>query len=121
MLIMSLFVILSSFIKTHAQKSVAERVSNALAKFDASIKPDKSKRSSIEAIFTDFYTAHEKLRSNIQGASSNTRQPLQQDYQSIRKENEGLFTERDNRLKKVLSAEEFKRWKEEIEPSLRKK
>ncbi|ANH82917.1 hypothetical protein A8C56_19730 [Niabella ginsenosidivorans] len=121
MLIMSLFVILSSFISAHGQKSVSEKVSNALAKFDAVIKPDKAKRSSIETIFTDFYTAHEKLRSNIQGAASDNRQPLQQDYQSIRKQNESLFADRDNRLKKVLSTEEFKKWKDEIEPSLRKK
>ncbi|MGJ7030712.1 hypothetical protein [Niabella hirudinis] len=104
----------------HAQKEgVADKVNTVLAKFDTTIKPDKAKRSSIETIFTDFYAAQDKLRNNIQG-SSTLAQGLQQDYQSVRKQNDRLFTERDSQLKKALSAEEYKKWKEDIEPSIRK-
>jgi len=117
-LILGLVLALSTSI--HAQKEgVGDKVSAVLTKFDAAIKPDKAKRSSIETIFTDFYKAQEKLRDNIQG-SSPLAQGLQQDYQSVRKQNEGLFTERDDQLKKVLSADEYKKWKEDIEPSIRK-
>ncbi|AHF17749.1 hypothetical protein [Niabella soli] len=106
-----------------AQKeSVSDKVSATLEKFDEAIKPEKTKRSSLESIFTDFYGAQEKLRNNIQGPSSPLAQGLQhQDYQSVRKQNENLFTDRDNRLKKILSDDEFKKWKNSIEPSLRKK
>ncbi|SDC87350.1 hypothetical protein [Niabella drilacis] len=117
-LVLGLFLALSTSI--YAQKEgVGDKVSAVLTKFDAAIKPDKAKRSSIETIFTDFYTAQDKLRNNIQG-SSTLAQGLQQDYQSVRKQNENLFTERDNQLKKALSAEEYKKWKEDIEPSIRK-
>ncbi|MCF3110116.1 hypothetical protein LL912_15140 [Niabella sp. CC-SYL272] len=117
-LVLGLFLTLSTSL--YAQKeSVGEKVSAVLTKFDAAIKPDKNKRNSIETIFTDFYTAQEKLRDNIQG-SSTLAQGLQQDYQSVRKQNEGLFAERDNQLKKTLTADEYKKWKEEIEPTLRK-
>ncbi|WP_300602646.1 hypothetical protein [Niabella sp.] len=117
-LVLGLFLTLNSSL--YAQKeSVGDKVGAVLTKFDAAIKPDKAKRSSIETIFTDFYTAQEKLRDNIQG-SSTLAQGLQQDYQSVRKQNEGLFTERDNQLKKALTADEYKKWKEEIEPALRK-
>lgn len=117
-LVLGLFLTLSTSL--YAQKeSVGDKVSSVLTKFDAAIKPDKTKRSSIETIFTDFYTAQEKLRDNIQG-SSTLAQGLQQDYQSVRKQNENLFTERDNQLKKTLTADEYKKWKEEIEPALRK-
>ncbi|WP_018630281.1 hypothetical protein [Niabella aurantiaca] len=116
-LIFGLFLAFST--PMHAQKEgVGDKVSAVLTKFDAAIKPDKAKRSSIETIFTDFYTAQEKLRDNIQG--STLAQGLQQDYQSVRKKNENLFTERDTQLKKVLSADEYKKWKEDIEPSIRK-
>ncbi|MBZ4189798.1 hypothetical protein [Niabella beijingensis] len=118
-LILGLFLALSTSL--YAQKeSVGDKVNTALTKFDAAIKPDKTKRSSLETIFTDFYKAQEKLRDNIQGSSTPLAQGLQQDYQSVRKQNEGLFTERDDQLKKLLSADEYKKWKEEIEPSLRK-
>lgn len=117
-LILGLFLAFST--PLHAQKDgVEEKVNAVLTKFDAAIKPDKAKRNSIETIFTDFYTAQEKLRDNIQG-SSPLAQGLQQDYQSVRKKNENLFTERDTQLKKALSADEYKKWKEDIEPSIRK-
>lgn len=106
-LILGLVLALSTSI--HAQKEgVGDKVGAVLTKFDAAIKPDKAKRSSIETIFTDFYKAQEKLRDNIQG-SSTLAQGLQQDYQSVRKQNEGLFTERDDQLKKILSADEYKK------------
>lgn len=105
---------------SQAQKDgIEEKVNTVLAKFESTIKPDKSKKSSLENIFTDFYTAQEKLRNNIQGRSSTLAQGLQQDYQSVRKKSEALFTDRDNKLKKLLNGEEYKKWKEHIEPSTR--
>lgn len=104
----------------YAQKEgVGDKVSTVLSKFDAAIKPDKAKKSSLETIFTDFYTAQEKLRDDIQGPSSTLAQGLQQDYQTVRKKNENLFAERDNKLKKALTADEFKTWKDDIEPTLK--
>ncbi|MBO9617733.1 MAG: hypothetical protein J7539_01750 [Niabella sp.] len=122
-LILAIGLFLSVCKPAQAQKeSVSDKVSATLEKFDEAIKPDKSKKSSLESVFTDFYTAQEKLRNNIQGPSSPLAQGLQQqDYQSVRKQNEALFADRDARLKKILNDDEFKKWKNSIEPSLRKK
>lgn len=122
-LVIGFFLGLSVSKSVQAQKESAnDKVTTALKKFDDTIKPDKSKRSSLESVFSDFYTAQEKLRNNIQGPASTLRQGLQQqDYQSVRKQNENLYTDRDDRLKKILSDDEFKKWKNAIEPSLRKK
>lgn len=110
----------------YGQKStenrVKEKVSNVVEKMDQSFKFEKTKRSAIEEIFTDFYTGQQKLKSNIQGPASGLRQGLvQQDFQSVRKKNEALINERESRLKKELTEEEYKKWCDEIEPQLHTK
>lgn len=111
---------LGSSLTGFAQKeNVTDKVNKALAQFDAAIKPDKSKRTSIGTIFTEFYREQEKLRNDIQGPSSGLAQGLQQDYQSVRKKSEALFTKRDTQLQKLLTSDEYKKWKSDIEPSIK--
>jgi len=46
---------------------------------------------------------------------------VSQNFQSVRKQNESLINERESRLKKELTQEQYKKWKEDIEPLLHKK
>lgn len=104
-----------------SKRSVESRVENAMEKF-ADFKLDKSTTETVTEIFTDFYTAQDKIRDNIQGPSTSLAQGFaRQDYQSVRKQNEKINDDRDKRLKKALTADQYKKWTDEIEPSLKSK
>lgn len=109
---------------TYAQASkrnVESKVATVMDKFDA-LKLDKATTETVTDIFTDFYTAQDKIRDNIQGPSTTLAQGFaRQDYQSVRKQNEKIIDDRDKRLKKALTADQYKKWTDEIEPSLRSK
>lgn len=101
------------------KRSVESRVENVMNKFET-LRLDNATADAVSKIFTDFYTAQDKIRDNIQGPASSLVQGLErQDYQSVRKQNEKIIDDREKGLKKVLTADEYKKWTDEIEPSLR--
>lgn len=104
-----------------SKRSVESRVDNVMEKFEV-LKLDKATTETVTEIFTDFYTAQDKIRDNIQGPSTTLAQGFaRQDYQSVRKQNEKIIDDRDKRLKKVLTTDQYKKWTDEIEPSIRSK
>lgn len=125
----SVFVLLFTFlhISSFAQKSndneeVKAKINIAVEHFDTHFKMDKSKRAAIEGIFTEFYSGQQRLKNHIQGPASGLSQGLtSQNFQSVRKQNEALVTQRDARLKQELTEEQYKKWKSELEPALRNK
>jgi len=101
---------------------VKEKVNTAVEKLDNTFGLEKAKKSTIEDIFIDFYLGQQKLKDNIQRPASGMAQGLvSQNFQSVRKQNESLINERESRLKKELTQEQYKKWKEDIEPLLHKK
>lgn len=125
----SIFFSLIFFLCIHAdsfaQKSDSEKVKYKIAvaveKLSEVFKLDKTQQNNIESIFTDFYTSQQKLKNDIQGPASGLRQGFaKQDFQSVRKKNDELIAEREKRLKKQLSEEQYKKWTDDIEPSLHK-
>ena len=104
-----------------SKRSVESRVENVMNKFDV-LKLDKATSETVSEIFTDFYTAQDKIRDNIQGPATTLAQGFaRQDYQSVRKQNEKINDDRDKRLKKALTTDQYKKWTDEIEQSLRSK
>lgn len=93
------------------QRTVEERVKNAMEKMEA-LKLDKEKTARIDSIFTDFFKAQDKAIEEMRSSGSFDRDAMQ----AKRKE---LGDERDGKLKKLLSEDEFKKFKDEIEPALR--
>lgn len=101
-----------------SKRSIDDKVENVMKKFDA-LKLEKSTYNTVTDIFTDFYTSQDKIRDNIQKPASSLAQGLaRQDYQSVRKQNEKIIEDRDQRLKKALTADQYKKWIDDIEPSL---
>jgi hypothetical protein len=103
---------------------VKAKVTLAVERLDEAFKLDKEKHSVIEDIFSTFYQGQQKIKNNIQrpAPASGLAQGLAgQDFQNVRKKNEALIDERDKRLKKELTEEQYKKWKGEIEPSLHKR
>lgn len=95
------------------RRTVEERVKIVHDKLDSAFKPAADKLKEIDAIFTDFYKAQDKMREEMMGGGERP------DPQVMREKMQGMATERDDKLKKVLTEEQFKKWKEEIEPSMR--
>jgi periplasmic protein CpxP/Spy len=94
------------------RRTVEERVKAVAEKF-ADFKLDKDKSTQVDSIFTNYYKATDKLREEMMAAGG------QPDFQQMREKMQPHVTERDDKLKKILSEEQFKKWKDEIEPSLR--
>jgi hypothetical protein len=68
-------------------------------------KLDQAKQTEVQAVFTDFYKT-------MQTAMQSGTRPEQS-------EREKWMAERDEKLKKVLTAEQFKKYKDDIEPAMR--
>lgn len=120
-LLASLFLIYTGVLYGQPNRNkVEDRVEKVIARFDNVLKLDKNTSSAVALIFTDFFTAQDRLRENIQGPASSLAQGFaRQDFQSVRKQNEKIIEERDDKLKKLLTSDQYKKWIDEIEPSLK--
>jgi hypothetical protein len=114
--------ILSSFvlgaITANAQggfqrRTVEERVQMAHHKLDSAFKLDQTKLANADSAFANFYRATDKLRADMMSGGG------QPDFQAMREKMQPLMEERDKKLQDILTADQYKTWKEQIEPSMR--
>lgn len=91
--------------------TVAERV-KAVSEKLVDFKLDNIKLTKTDSIFTAYYTLVQKQREEIKSAG-NTDRTARRD--KILK----LNIERDEQLKMIFTEDQFKKWKEDIEPALR--
>jgi periplasmic protein CpxP/Spy len=73
---------------------------------------EKSKKDQADTIFTQYFKAVDAKRDEIMGSGS-------PDREKMRSEMQKLSGDRDDKLKGIFTDDQFKKWKEEIEPSLR--
>ena len=102
----------------HAQggfqrRTVEDRVKVVHDKMDSAFSPGKDKLSAIDSAFTQFYKAQETLREEWRGGGERP------DPQVMREKMQPIADARDEKLKSILTAEQFRKWKDEIEPALR--
>lgn len=104
-----------------SKRSVEERVAAVHELFESNFRFDAAKLNRIDEIFSNFYLGQDRIRENIQAPPSSglVQGLVAQDFQSVRRTNDNNIAERDNRLRRVLSADEFRKWQEELEPMLR--
>lgn len=96
------------------RRTVEERVKAVNEKI-VDFKLDKDKAVQSDSIFTTYYKAQDKMREEMMAGGG------QPDREKMREVFEKLGTDRDEKLKKVFSEEQFKKWKDEIEPSMRQR
>jgi len=94
------------------RRTVEERVKAVHEKMDSAFKPDAAKMTAIDEIFTNYYKATDKAREEMVAAGNTDRDAMRAKMQEF-------GTERDNKLKAVLTEDQMKTWKETIEPSMR--
>jgi periplasmic protein CpxP/Spy len=90
------------------RRTVEERVKRVVDTLTAVFNFDKTIQDQNNVVFTDYYKAMDKLREG-----------LPQGERPDRAQVEKLVTERDEKLKKIFTEEQFKKFKDEIEPALR--
>lgn len=111
--IMLLTIMFAAIITANAQfqrRTVEERVATVHTKIDSAFKLDATKMANVDSIFANFYRSQDKLREDMMNGG---------DRQAMREKMQPLMDDRDNKLKAVLGDDNFKVWKEQIEPSMR--
>jgi ribosomal protein L14E/L6E/L27E len=117
--ILFLSLLLFSVVFVHAQgggfqrRTVEERVKVVHDKLDSAFKLEPAKMKESDDIFTTYYKAMDKLREEMMSGGERP------DPQVMREKMQPITNERDEKLKKVLTEDQYKKWKEEIEPSMR--
>ena len=91
------------------RRTVEERVQSAMEKISNPLKLDKSQQDKTNAILIDFYKAQDKMR---QDARTSGNRPDRSEF-------EKMANDRDEKLKGVFNEEQFKKFKDDVEPSLR--
>ena len=101
-------------ISTYAQqgmqrRTVEERVQSAMDKLTDSLKLDQAEQDKTKVVFTDYYTAQNKMREDAR-ASGN---------RPDRSVFEKMMNDRDEKLKAIFTEEQYKKYKDEVEATLR--
>jgi periplasmic protein CpxP/Spy len=94
--------------------SAEERTKSTMEKL-ADLKLDKDQTTKTDTIFANFYRAQAKKFEEMRAGGG------QPDREAMRAEMEKMNADRDDKLKKVFSADQFKKFKDEIEPTLRQR
>ena len=107
-----LFILFAGVTLAHAQgnfqrRSPEERAKRVVDTLTTVFKLDKTHADQTDSVFVNFYRDADKMRESMQGGNF--------DREAFTK----LMSDRDEKLKKVLSPEQFKKYKDEIEPAMR--
>lgn len=94
------------------QRTVEERVKAVHEKLDSAFKFDASKQAKIDTIFATYYRQQDKIREELRSGGERP------DREMMRAKMQPAIDARDKELKTLLTEEEYKKWKDEIEPSL---
>jgi membrane-associated HD superfamily phosphohydrolase len=92
------------------RRTVEERVKRVVDTLTTVFKLEKNVQDQTSAVFTDYYKATDKLREGLADGERPDRTQMDK-----------LVSERDEKLKKVLNEDQFKKYKDEIEPALRQR
>ena len=99
----------------YQRRTVEERVQIIQQKLDSAFKLDKAKLAEADSVFANFYRGTDKIRDEMMSGGG------QPDFQAMREKAQPLMDERDKKLQGILTQDQFKTWKDQIEPSLRQR
>lgn len=94
------------------RRTVEERVAAVHEKMESAFKLDEAKLAQIDSVFAKFYRSTDEVRDDLMAGGG--------DRSQIREKMQPLLDERDAELTVLLGEANFKRWKEVIEPSMKR-
>jgi protein CpxP len=93
------------------RRTPEERAKSVHEKMDSAFKLSAAKLVQVDSLFTNFYKTSDATREEMRTAGS--------DMDAMRSKMQELATARDEKLKKILTDDQMKTWKDTIEPSMR--
>jgi len=93
------------------RKSTEERVKEIKEKL-ADFKLDAAKSAQVDSAFTVFFNSSQKAMEEMRASGT-------MDREAMRANRQKLADERDAKLKNIFTADQYKKWKDEIEPATR--
>ncbi len=94
------------------RRTVEERVKSVHEKLDSAFKFAPAKAAAVDSIFAGYYRDSDKAREEMMASGT-------MDRDAMRAKMGELSAARDEKLKKELTEDQMKAWKETIEPSMR--
>ncbi|HVZ55225.1 MAG TPA: hypothetical protein VG870_01085 [Chitinophagaceae bacterium] len=94
------------------RRTVEERVKMVMDKISV-LNLDKDKLDQTDSVFTQFYRDMDAKREEMRSGGGSP------DWSQMRETMQKMMADRDDKLKKIFTDDQFKKWKDEIEPSLR--
>lgn len=91
------------------RRTVEERVKIAHQKMDSAFKLDATKLAQVDSAFANFYRGTDKIREEAMASG---------DRQGMRDKMVPLMDARDKELKTILGDDNYKKWKDEVEPTM---
>lgn len=91
------------------QRTPEERSKRSVDTLVSLFKLDAAATTAVTTVFVDFNKAQDKMRADMQAGG---------DREAMMAARTKLVAERDEKLKKTLSADQFKEYKEKIEPAM---
>lgn len=97
------------------RRTVEERVKRVHERFETEFKLDAAKLTQVDSVFATYYRASDKVREELVTAAGGGRP----DFQVMREKVQPYADTRDKELKPILGEENYKKWKDVVEPSMR--
>ena len=91
---------------------IPDRVKMIMDKL-ADFKLDKEKSAQTDSVFTAFFTGQQKMMKDMRAGGG------QVDRDKMMEGRKKLMDERNEKLKKIFTDKQYKKWKDEIEPTTR--
>ena len=95
------------------RRTVEERVATVHAKMDSAFKLDAAKLTLVDSAFADYYRAQDAKRQELMSGGNPP------DRETMMTEMTKLSDARDAKLKGILTEDQYKAWKEQLEPAMR--
>jgi protein CpxP len=96
------------------QRRTPEERLKAVKEKLADLKLDKDQTTQSDSAFLDYYKAQDKIFEEMRAGGGAP------DRDAIRDKMQKVAAERDEKLKKIFTEDQFKKWKDEIEPTTRR-
>lgn len=109
----------SSFAQGGFQMPTPEdRVKRVHAKMDSAFKLDETKAKQVDDLFLEFYKQQDKVRQELMESNGGNFQGMREQMQEKMKPQQETL---DAKVKPILGDDNFKIWKEQIEPTLQRR
>ena len=96
--------------------SPEDRVKRVHAKIDSAFKLDEAKAKQVNDLYLEYYKTQDKVRQELMDGNGGSFQGMREQMQEKMKPHQEAL---DAKVKPILGDDNFKIWKEQIEPTLR--